>query len=546
MQFKNRIIRLFVSGSCITMALSFFLYGCNKEDNDSADPVVIETVNNVLTIQEEAYEMLTQLLNTTDTSAAKDSVLNLLLRDPIVQNAGTNTQGIYIQYENGIRGGIIIDFEDDPTDTVSPFEIDQAAHYKSGIRPDAVPAEERNAILNPHYYEREWYTQKILSTYDNRLPIGGFYEPEAHFNDDCSLEKFTFLENYGIIHIYSHGWAWPSSRNIIDVYLMTGENVNERTTNLYWKYIASGDIPLVILDDETQKYFISPEFICDFNNFSDDSTLIYGGFCYSYLGNWPELIINAGALGYFGFNWSVMTKYNAKWARALVTDLTNTDRLIPMTVTDWFNDSRVKKSYSCNKAPGNAVKIMYYGHPDAALLRKKIQVDLTKINEVQCDLMADIEWNCAKSNLTVQPIFTPVELTTRSYSNNWDMIVTYTGSILVNEKWELNLCFNEACTEIESFYIKKSWNYMADDEELQKYGYPITKTQIFSGHDLPLWVNEPEFDRFIYGVQGSDAINYLSTLSCECEFPDGTSCSIDKYQFTDDVLQMIRFDFHIR
>ena len=63
---------------------------------------------------------------------------------------------------------------------------------------------------------------------------------------------------------------------------------------------------------------------------------------------------------------------------------------------------------------------------------------------------------------------------------------------------------------------------------------------------LPIWVNEPDFDRYIYGIQGSDAADYLSTLECKYEFPKGSSCSINKFEFTDETLQMIRFDFHIR
>jgi len=532
----------------ILVAIPFFWVGCNKDrEEDPPDLVEIEKINNAVLLQEDAYDQLTDLLQSEDTLTAKNTILTTILNDPLVQSAGINSQGLYIQYVNGMRGGLIIDFEDFPDDTLTPFEIETVQSLKSDLPPDVIPADERTVILNPHYYERERFTQKILRTYDKRLPIANFYKPELHRNEDCSVEKFTFLENYGIVHIYSHGWAWPNSSNIMTVYLMTGESDNSSTTSYYWKQILSGDIPIVTIGRKSHKYYVSPDFIAEWNNFEEDTTFIYGGFCYSFLGGWPETMINAGAAGYVGFDWSVQTRWNAAWARSIIYHLTNTDRLIPMNITDWFGATpSIPKQHECKKVPGKFTYILYQGNPVLALLPKTILADLSKVNEVQCDVMSTIQWTCSTPNLTVQKITSAVNINSRTFQQDWNYETTFTGSIPVNVIGELRLEFNPTFDTIKSFYVHNTWNFNAKDEELNKYGYPSVKTQTYSGHDLPIWVNEPDFDRYIYGVQGSKAIDYITTLECKYEFPNGSSCSIDKFEFTDETLQMIRFDFHIR
>lgn len=541
---SHKIIFSFI----ILVSLSLILCGCKKdEENNLPDPGNIEEINNAILLQEDAYDQLADLLQSTDTTTAKVSILSMILADPLVQLADTNSQGLYIQYKNGMRGGLIIDFEDDPQDTISPFEIETEDVLKAEQPKNIIPADERTVILNPHYFERERFTQKILSTYDKRLPLAGFYQPELHRNEDCTVEKFTFLGNYGIVHIYSHGWAWPCRSNIHTVYLMTGEFENASTSSYYWREILAGDIPIVTCGRKSHKYFLSPDFIAEYNNFTEDTTMIYGGFCYSYLGGWPEIMNNAGAAGYFGFDWSVQTRWNARWARAVIYDLTRSDLLVPMTVEYWFYNTPTRpKSYYCIKAPDFSVDLLYNGFADLALLPNKILVDLSKMTEVQSDVMSTIQWTCSSPNLTVQKITSAFGVTSRTCTEEWEYQTTFTGSIPGNIKGELYLEFNETFEKIDSFYVHNTWFFNATDEELNKYGYPTVKTQTYTGNDLPIWVNEPDLDRYIYGVQGSKAADHLSTLECKYEFPNGSSCSINKFEFTDETLQMIRFDFHIR
>jgi hypothetical protein len=129
--------------------------------------------------------------------------------------------------------------------------------------------------------------------------------------------------------------------------------------------------------------------------------------------------------------------------------------------------------------------------------------------------------------------------------SEWDTATTYTGSIPGRVKGELFIRFNPYITEIDSFYVYCRWSFDADDAELIQNGYPYTKYQMCSGHDLPLWVDEPSQNRYIYGLQGSGAGDHIYFLNCEYFFPEDIDCAIDKFEFTDATLQMIRFDFYI-
>jgi hypothetical protein len=221
-----------------------------------------------------------------------------------------------------------------------------------------------------------------------------------------------------------------------------------------------------------------------------------------------------------------------------------------LRINEGFNPDDVLRSlylhYTYALAPQKYTHLKYQGNPDLALLKSNVRVDLTKINEVQCDLMPTIQWTCYTPNLTVQKIVSQLKISSRKIHKDWNYETTFTGSIPVYLSGELYLEFNDTFENIDSFYVHNTWNFNAKDEDLQVYGYPNVKTQTYSGHDLPIWVNEPDSERYIYGVQGSEAINHISTLECSYQFPDGSSCSIKKFEFTDDVLQMVRFDFHIR
>jgi hypothetical protein len=151
-----------------------------------------------------------------------------------------------------------------------------------------------------------------------------------------------------------------------------------------------------------------------------------------------------------------------------------------------------------------------------------------------------------KPNLAIHKIRRPVTIDKYEFELEWDEMRTFTGSVDVQDIGELKVKFDSSFTKINSFYAINTYHYQADSAKLAQYGYPESKTQIYSGHDLPIWVNDPAQSRYIYGLAGSNASLYIDDLQCDFYFPDGTVCSIYEYEFIDEVIDIIRFDFHIK
>ena len=294
------------------------IVGCSSEDSTDPAPrtptYTSEQIQEmIITPQEEMDVVLVDLLTTgMDTTAAMESVLALFLEDPNVEWGEVGKQGIAISYQGGMVGGIFLDPEDDP-------EVDVEIPEAGSPGPTLPPSYGRKAtpkkaiFLNPHYDDRVEFADAIISNYQNKLGPAGYDSLEIYKNSEVTLEKFTELSGHRIVHIYSHGWAWPSKTNIQEVYLMSGETYSADTHLEYWEEIEDGDVPLVKIHDGVMQFFVSPDFIEKHNSLNDE-TLVYGGFCYSGLGSWPHVMVDDEKVGgYVGFDWSVLTAWNAAW-----------------------------------------------------------------------------------------------------------------------------------------------------------------------------------------------------------------------------------------
>ena len=234
-------------------------------------------------------------------------------------------------------------------------------------------------LLNPSYWERSFYTDQLINQYTNRfLPRVKFSLENVYKNEEATVDRFTELDGYGIIHIYSHGWAWPKAATMTDVYLMTGEEANDYTTEKYALRMLTGDIFVAnaIVDitgtDTTRKnlYFINEAFVASKNDFSKDTVLFYGGFCFSFLGQWPNIATTFAKGAYFGFDWSVLTDKNANWASYLVAQFSDTNTLPPCNPPTYMHNSPEKSYYY----DGRTVSIKYVGDPKLTLFRDTTRV----------------------------------------------------------------------------------------------------------------------------------------------------------------------------
>lgn len=341
------------------LVISLLMTACNK---DKDDPIIIDeeqdTYKQVINLQDEVDSQLQIWFTNMDSLDAIKLAQQEFINDPAVSTAIISSQGISVQYVNGMRGGIFIN----PLDDLS--EVEETKQLSLDNKPEnnlkSAVNQKKMILINSHYWERSFYTDQVYSINRSNLEkvnidLSAFYK-----NEEATVDRFTQLSSYGIIQIYSHGWAWPKQENITDVYVLTGERANEATSKKYLKELTEGNIPVVKMLGRDNYYFLSPRFITDNNDFSSDTVLFYGGFCYSFLGNWPDILDGFGDGAYLGYDWSVYTHKNANWVVNSIYHLSDTSANEPITLNDWFSGSNVPKSYWSEKND-REVEIHYVG-----------------------------------------------------------------------------------------------------------------------------------------------------------------------------------------
>lgn len=360
--------------------LFLFFTACKKSDDN--DPTTGWTqedqtfYENILNLQDNAmnnYESWSQSMDSLETIV---KLQQYFLDDPSVTSAIVNSQGIAVQYSNGMRGGVFLNPKD------APDESYLSQHLNPEIRTDLYPIKSlvnnKTAILiNPHYWERISYNNAIEDNYNVWLPKAGFSLKYVLRNTAANLNCFSGLSGYGLIHIYSHGWAWPEETNIEDVYLLTGERVSNTTTVKYGEDIKSKKVIIsstrISRNQWANVYFINQDFIATHNDFAKDTVLFYGGFCYSFLGKWDQLYQKFAKGSYLGFTWSVATNKNSGWAISLVDSLCDTTARPPYNNEKWMNGPNPAKSYYSN-ADQLTVSIHYVGDAKLTLLKDSANI----------------------------------------------------------------------------------------------------------------------------------------------------------------------------
>lgn len=366
-------MNLFRSLSLLEIVLLLAL-GCSggdkgSDNNDDDQQKELQRIENILSVQESIGEDLGEMLSALDTTATKDSLVKLFESDTAnVLSATANDQGVVVEYKNGMRGGVLLDPLDIGGTTPSaPTTKENSTTPTSASYANHRPVSNKTIFLNPHYFERQAYANPLIAQANAGFAKTGYSNFEVFTNNQCTVEKFASLSGYGVVHIYSHGMAWPNSANIKEVYLMTGEIATAATTTKYFSNIKSGKIPIVVYN-AANRYFVSPSFVAHNNSFHDDTTFVYLGFCYSWLGNWQDTLINvAGAGACVGFDWSVYTSWNAMWARHLYNDLCDTTALSPMELSYWRDHApRIDNTY-WDPEDNRWVSIWNQGHSDLVM-----------------------------------------------------------------------------------------------------------------------------------------------------------------------------------
>ena len=201
-------LKVFLISISIFFIIIFFTYCSDDNSPSQNEPSTVAEIiyEEIVKPQEERFNLFELLTSSMDTLSAMDSVLKVFLQDTSVEWGKVSKQGISIQYKNGIKGGILIDPLDSP-DTTN-FDLSKLDKKYSQIinKRNIIPGSKKTIFINPSYWERKKYADKIISNYRKFLPQVGFDDPVIYLNEEATMEKFTQLSDYGIIHFYSHGW----------------------------------------------------------------------------------------------------------------------------------------------------------------------------------------------------------------------------------------------------------------------------------------------------------------------------------------------------
>jgi len=336
--------KLILFALSIVLLTTLFWVACSKPDDEGWTDDEKASYEEVISLQDEVSNNLDEWFLSMDSLDAIDMAHQSFASEPSVSSAIISSQGISVQYANGMRGGLFINPRDGGTTEKSFESLIDGLNSMDSESLKSLVNKRKMILLNPHYYERAYYTDILVNNAWINLERAGI-TVFRNRNEGSSVDAFTQLADYGIIQIYSHGLAWPKEENITDVYLLTGETANEATSKKYWDELKSGNIPIMNIGGSSNKYYISERFISDYNDFSQDTILFYGGFCYSFLGDWPDITESFADGAYFGFDWSVRTSYNAMWAENLIDLMSDTSMTEPMGPEAWMNNSDKVKSY---------------------------------------------------------------------------------------------------------------------------------------------------------------------------------------------------------
>lgn len=360
------------------LAFLFTWQGCKDKEGDPDDGWTEEEEMAYLVVealQNQCGQVFTDLVNTMDTSSAKVQLAEWFESDPAVEWAEVTAQGVSVLYLNGVRGGVLIDPLNEYVEGVEYPDTNDLSG-RIGYAPKSIPEKKDVLFFNPTMSE---FTEAYLyqrRTYITELPRAGMNLKKIDVNAMATLAELETLANYGIIHFSSHAIAWPTEENISEVYAQTGEVVTKQTSSKYWKEIKSNKI-IIVTDAANNKsvYSVGPEFITAKNDFSKDTVLFYGEFCYGYLGGWPA-IVNKFAKGvYLAADWAVAANFSANWGMDLVYHLCDTTKDNPITVSEWLNNNHEIPTSYIDKE-NRKVSIRYAGDGTFTLWRPKVKLEI--------------------------------------------------------------------------------------------------------------------------------------------------------------------------
>jgi hypothetical protein len=334
---------------------------CNKE-KDLFDDNAQKSYEAVLSLQADGLNVLAGFEASMDSASAVDELAKWFRDTSLVESVVVSSQGLSIRYASGIWGGILLDPEryDEPGVATENLKNYMATGKTGQLK--NLPTSKKALFLPASIGEFPVANIRQDDNWSNSFSNLG-YGYDNIIGGAVDLDCLTGIQKLGsVLCLDSHGYAWPADNQISEVYFITGEKASLPSTEKYYQDILNHDIlVLQIVNEPTSTYAVSPGFITKYNDFSKDTVLFYGGFCYSYLGNWPFLVDGCASGTYFGFDWAVRSSKCTDWAIDLVNHLADQGPEQPWTVEDWMTTSPIAKQYF-DAEKNKTVHILYNGN----------------------------------------------------------------------------------------------------------------------------------------------------------------------------------------
>lgn len=347
---------------------------CKKEKANPFTEDARQNYEAILSLQEECDAKLADFMATMDSSAAVEALAQWCRDNELVESVQVSSQGLSIKYFSGIWGGIVIDpkRDDEPALPVTSANTNLSAGTGKTLK--NLPTDKTAIFMEASYDEFSISNDLQDNSWKNSFNgLDYFYDSPAGVQ--IHLDFLTALQNMGSVLCFdSHGYAWPADNQISEVYFKTGEKANSVSTEKYYQDILEHKIIILekIGEPASSTYYISPGFITKYNDFSKDTVLFFGGFCYSYLGNWPSLAQACASGTYFGFDWIVRSDKCADWAIDLVSKMADQEVANPWTTEAWMSSSPIAKKYF-DEEENKTVSILYNGNGGLTLWKPASQ-----------------------------------------------------------------------------------------------------------------------------------------------------------------------------
>ncbi len=278
-------------------------------------------------------------------AAAIDSLATLVAQDPGVDWAVNNGTGVSIRWRNGLRGIVALRLLNEGTQsgksvsdwTPSPTQSSTEPAGAAGQGIFTVPKHRKALYLAPCYSEFSLWDDSFIKAVDGVLPKVGFSPLTVYKDEEVTLARLCGVAagDYGLIRIGSHGSPWPSVSDIQEVYVISGEIPTEASINANWEDLDQGHLAIGSYAGGNRYFFDSHYFTAN-NNFGDGNPFVSAGFCFGWLGGWPEdlrQVSKAGAVT--GWDWETLASADAGKTEYVVLDMCDTTRTRPTTLQTW-------------------------------------------------------------------------------------------------------------------------------------------------------------------------------------------------------------------